>query len=247
MIKQNTSVPMTFWNQCELHTDVCGPMSVCSLGGARYYVTFIDDFNRKVFVYIIKNKNQVFDCFIKFKVFVETQKGRRIKILRSDNGTEYVNKQFGNFCESNAILHQKSCVYTPQQNGLFERYNRTIVERARYLLFDSKLPRGNWAEAILTAVKLINASPSRAINAIPNEIWYDKPIDYSSFRVFGCRAMVHIPKEKRKKLDEKSVECICLGYSDETKDYRLLEKYSKRILISRDVMFFEDNVNNDEH
>lgn len=230
-----------------VHSDVCGPMSTNSLGGARYYVTFIDDFSRKVFIYIIKNKNQVFDCFVKFRALVENQTNKKIKIVRSDNGTEYCNKQFENFCVTNGIQHQKSCVYTPQQNGVSERYNRTIMERARCLLYDSKLSRGYWAEAVMTAVKLINSSYNRTINAIPDEIWHNKPVDYSRFKVFGCTAMVHIPKEKRKKLDKKSTKCIFLGYSDDVKGYRLLVKDTKKIIISRDVMFFEDDVDNNEH
>lgn len=230
-----------------VHSDVCGPMSVNSMGGARYYVTFIDDYSRKVFVYIIKNKSQVFDCFVKFKNLVETQMNKKVKILRSDNGTEYCNKRFENFCVESGIVHQKSCVYTPEQNGLAERFNRTIMERARCLLFDSKLSRCYWAESVLTAVKLINSSCSSSINAVPDEIWYKKPVDFSRFKVFGCRAMVHVPKEKRKKLDKKAIECIFLGYSDETKGYRLMVKSTKKILISRDVMFFENCVIDDEH
>lgn len=225
-----------------IHSDVCGPMHVNSMGGARYYVTFIDDYSRKVFVYIMKNKNQAFECFVKFKNFVENQLNKNIKILRTDNGTEFVNNNFSKLCESAGILHQKTCVYTPQQNGLSERCNRTIMERARCLLYDSKLPKNYWAEAVLTAVKLINSSYSSAIGSIPDEIWFQKPVDYSMFRVFGCRAMALIPKEKRKKLDRKSLECIFLGYSDEVKGYRLMQKDTKKLLISRDVVFFENEL-----
>lgn len=156
---------------------------------------------------------------------------RKIKILRSDNGTEYCNKKFDNLIECSGILHQKWCTYTPEQNGLAERCNRTIImEPARCSLYDSKLSRDFWAKAVMTAVKLINSSCSSAINAIPDEVWFDKPIDFSKLKVFGCRAMAHVPKDKRKKLDKKSVMCIFLGYSDKVKGYRLMNENSKKNL-----------------
>lgn len=165
-----------------VHSDVCGKMSVNSIGGAGYFVTFIDDFSRKIVIYAIKNKSQVFDCFVKYKNYAENLLDKRIKTLRTDNGSEYCNHKFNQICESNGIVHQKSCVYTPQQNGLSERYNRTIVERARCLLFDSSLPRNFWAEAVATAVRLINSTPNTVTREVPDVLWYKKPIDYKRSR-----------------------------------------------------------------
>lgn len=204
-----------------VHSDVCGPMSTTSLGGNRFYVSFIDDFSRMVKVYLIKNKSQVYDCFVNYKNLVENQLESKIKILRTDNGGEYCSNKFKQLCEQSGIVHQKSCPYTPQQNGLSERYNRTIVERARCMLFDSNLPRNFWAEAVLTSVKIINSTINTAINKIPQEIWSGKPVDLSSFRIFGCKAMAKIPDSQRKKCDKKSIECIFVGYADDQKGYRL--------------------------
>lgn len=129
-------------NKLEIvHSDVCGPIQIQSMSGCKYFVTFIDDFTRKVFVYVLKNKNQVFKCFVDFKNLTENQTGCKIKTIRSDNGTEYVNKEFETFCGKNGILHQRSAPYTPQQNGLAERMNRTLLDRVRCMLLDSKLPR----------------------------------------------------------------------------------------------------------
>lgn len=219
--------------------DVCGPMSTMSLDGNRYYVTFIDDFSRMVNVFLIRNKNQVYNCFVKYKNLAENQLNKKIKILRTDNGGEYVNLKFKQLCEKNGIVHQKSCPHTPQQNGLAERYNRTIVERARCMLFDAKLTRGFWGEAVLTAVKIMNSTMNSGINAIPVEIWSEKSVDLSIFRIFGCRAMVKVPDGTRKKLDNKSIECIFVGYAAEQKGYRFIEKSTKRLIISRNVIFFE--------
>ena len=229
-----------------IHSDVCGPMSTASLGGAKYYVTFIDDFSRKISVFIIKNKSQVFDCFVKFKLLVENQLSRKIKILRSDGGLEYCNHSMKTFCELNGIVHQTSCPYSPQQNGLAERYNRTIAERARCMLFDANLTRGFWAEAVSTAVKLINSSTNASTKSVPDVMWSGKPVDYARFRVFGCKAMAKIPDQKRKKLDKKSTECIFVGYADEQKGYRLFVKATKKIIVSRDVIFFENSRSDSE-
>lgn len=139
-----------------IHADVCGPMEKHSLGGARFYVSFLDDFSKKVFVYTIKAKSDVPDVFVIFKNMVENQTGKKIKKIRSDCGTEFFNAKMN--LES-GIVHQNSAPYTPQQNGKSERMNRTIVEKARCLLLDAGLDKNYWAEAVNTAVYLINRTP----------------------------------------------------------------------------------------
>lgn len=230
-----------------VHSDVCGPMSVNSLGGHRYYVSFIDDFTRKVFVYIMTSKNEVFAKFLAFKSRVENETECKIKILRTDNGTEYVNNRFKQFFEANGIKHEYSAPYSPQQNGLSERMNRTIVEKARCMLIDAKLERFFWAEAVLAAVNIINALPNASTKTAPDEMWYNKKCDLNNFRVFGCKAMVWQPEQKRKKFDNKSFECIFLRYADNAKAYRLYDLNTKKIIISRDVIFMEvSNTSNND-
>lgn len=147
-----------------VHSDVCGPMSVNSIGGKRYFVTFIDDFSRKCFVYVIAQKNQVLKCFKDFKLLVEGQCELKIKTLRSDNGGEYINDNFDKFLLDNGIIHQKSTAYSPQQNGLAERMNRTLIEKVRCMLIDATLTLGFWAEAVQTAAFIINNIPCKGIN-----------------------------------------------------------------------------------
>lgn len=224
-----------------IHSDVCGPMSVNSSSGKRYFVTFIDDFSKKCFVYVIAQKNQVFKCFKDFKLLVEGQTELKIKTLRSDNGGEYVNNAFATFLLENGIVHQKSTPYSPQQNGLAERMNRTIIEKVRCMLIDANLMLRFWAEAVMTAVFIINNIPCKGNNdKSPEELWSDTQENTSMLRVFGCKAMAHIPDQKRKKLDGKSIECIYLGPAADMKAYRLYDEASNKIVISRDVVFFED-------
>lgn len=223
-----------------VHSDVCGPMSENSLGGGRYFVTFLDDFSRKLFVYILREKSEVYSKFIEFKNLTERQTGRKIKMLRTDNGTEYVNKSFLNFCKSNGVIHQKSTTYTPQQNGMAERMNRTIMEKVRCMLIDAKLPLCFWAEAVTTAAFIVNRIPCKGTGLkSPEEVWTGAKPDLSGMRIFGCRAMVHIPNERRKKLDPKSSACILLGFSSESKAYRLYDQSKRKIVVSRDVIFIE--------
>lgn len=141
-----------------MHTDLNGPMENRSIGDARYILTFIDDHSRKIFVYFLREKSEVFDRFIEFKSMVEKQTGRKLKALRSDNGTEYVNKKFDLYFRKHGIVHQKSVVYTPEQNGIAERANRKLVEKAKCMLFDARLNISFWAEAVNKAAYIINRS-----------------------------------------------------------------------------------------
>ncbi|GBP12614.1 Retrovirus-related Pol polyprotein from transposon TNT 1-94 [Eumeta japonica] len=133
--------------------------------------------------------------------------------------------------------------YTPQQNGLSERMNRTLVERAKCMMFNADLSKNYWAEAVTTAAYIINRSPTHALSDItPHEVWTGQKPDLSNIRIFGCPAMVHIPKEKRQKLDMKSRQLIFVGYSECTKGYRFMDPKTNKAVISRDVHFLEENI-----
>lgn len=229
-----------------VHTDLCGPMQCASYGGCRYFLLFTDDFTRKSFVYFLKSKDEVFESFIKFKALVETQTGMKIKMLRSDNGLEYVNKKLQVYLEQHGIIHQKTVPYSPAQNGVSERANRTIVEKARCMLQDAGLDKRFWAEAVQTAVYIKNRTPTKAVmGATPEEKFTGKKVNVSHFKVFGCRAYALI--SKRKKLDPKSKQYTFIGYCEETKGYRLVDLSNPRaVVIARDVAFFENKFNKND-
>lgn len=226
-----------------IHSDVCGPMTEKSHSNNKYFVTFIDDYSRRVFVYCMKSKGEVFAKFVQFKAQAENETDKKIKIVRTDNGTEFVNKNFHDFFAKYGIVHETSAPYSPQQNGLSERMNRTIIEKARCMLFDAELNKGFWAEAVHAAVNVINVLPNASTKKAPNEIWHNKKCNLDNFKVFGCKAMVWQPNQKRTKLDEKSYECIFLRYADNSKAYRLYDMNTRKIVISRDVIFMEDRMN----
>ncbi|CAF4953476.1 unnamed protein product [Pieris macdunnoughi] len=195
------------------------------------------------FVYFLKTKDEVFSFFKAFKTLVENQTGRKLKVLRSDNGTEFCSKEFENFLQLAGIVHQKTCAYTPEQNGLCERYNRTIVEKARCLLFDAGLKKCFWAEAVNTAVYLRNRSIASGLdNKTPIEIWTGTKPDVSNLRIFGSKAMVHIPKEKRLKLDRKATDGILVGYSDNIKGHQVYNPKNNKVTIARDIVVIEEGI-----
>lgn len=224
-----------------IHADLIGPMSEPSLGGAKYVFMLTDDFSRKSFGFMMKSKDETFLNFKSFKNLVENQLNLKIKKFRSDNGTEFCNKKFQQFFKDCGIVHETTVPYTPEQNGVQERANRTVVEKARALLFEAGLPKSFWAEAVNTAIYLKNRSPTAALkNALPEEVWSGQKIDLSHLRIFGCRTFAHIPKQFRGKFDVKSQPMIMVGYCENTKGYRLIDPNNlTSIHKCRDVVFME--------
>lgn len=224
-----------------VHTDICGPIEEYSFGGSRYILLFIDDYTRKTHVYFLKNKSQTFDKFREYKAEVENETNKTIKCLRSDGGGEYCNKKFTLFLKSAGIKHQQTVPYTPEQNGVAERANRTIIEKGRALLSEADLNKKYWAEAVSTVVYLKNRSPTKAVsNAVPEKLWTGKEIDLSHLKVFGCLAFALKPKQKRRKLDMKTEPMIFIGYPDNQKGYRLMDPKTGTITVARNVKFLED-------
>ncbi|KAK3041602.1 hypothetical protein RJ639_000736 [Escallonia herrerae] len=187
-----------------VHSGVCGPTTLKSLG---------DDASRKTWIYAIKQKYDVYHTFKKWKVLVENETWNKVKCLKSDNGGEYRDGGFQEYC-SRLIRTVKR---TPQENGLAERMNRTIMERAR--------------------------SPANALNGgILEEEWSGKQVNYYFLRVFGCIAYAHSDKEERKKLDSKSQKCVFIGYGGDEYGYRLWDYEHNKIIRSRDVIFDESQL-----
>jgi hypothetical protein len=159
---------------------------------------------------------------VEFKALVENQTEKKIKVLRADNGGELCGNEFKEFCKKCGIARQKTNPYTPQQNGVAKRINRTLMEKERSMLSGAVLEQEFWAEAMSTACYLVNRSPSSALDdTTPHEVWSGKKPSLQHLRVFGCDAYVHVPKENRSKLDYKAEKCIFIGYKDGVKGYKL--------------------------
>ncbi|KAL4295185.1 hypothetical protein GQ457_12G009340 [Hibiscus cannabinus] len=192
--------------QLELvHSNICGPLNPISNGGKRYFITFTDDFNRKSWVYFPHEKSEAFVAFKSFKPLVEKEVGMPIKVLHSDRGGEYLSQEFISFCDSNGIHKQLTTAYTPQQNGVSERKNRTILNVVRSLLRRSDVPKSFWLEAVSLSVHVLNRRPTHAVrNRTLEEAWSGRRLDVRHFRVFNCVVYSHVPDQKRTKLDDKA-------------------------------------------
>ena len=178
----------------------------------------MDDHTHHVWVYVLKHKDEVSGKFLEWKALVEKFSGRKVKILRTDNGGEYTSMELENYLKKEGITHQLTVPKTPEQNRVAERMNWTLIASVRSMLADTKLPYKFWAESLSTAVYLRNRSPSVAVKGKTLfEAWTGHKPNVRHLRVFGCEAYAHVPKDERKKLDPKARKCILLGYGSTTK------------------------------
>lgn len=224
-----------------IHSDVAGPFQVSTYGGRKYFVTFIDDYTRYVTVYLMKNKSEVFTHFKSYQAWAELQHGRKIQTLRSDNGGEYISHEFREHLESCGIKNQFSSPGTPQQNGVAERFNRTLVEMMRTSLLHASLTHRLWGEALKTAVHIRNRMPTKALETgTPYQLWTGKQPNLSNLRVFGCKAIVRNQSPNLSKLDAKGIELIFVGYPEDHKAWRFIHPETTKAYISKDAIFYED-------
>jgi hypothetical protein len=170
-----------------VHSDVCGPMSATSLSRYTYCVSFIDDYSRKTWIYFLKAKSAVFSKFKEFKALVENLSKKKIKVLRSDNGGEFSSEEIKTFYIEVGIKRELSTPYNPQQNGVAERKNRTIMEAVKVMIHDQDLPMHLWAEAAKTTVYVQNRSPHHALgNKTPEEMFTGEKPEVGHLRIFSC-------------------------------------------------------------
>ena len=150
----------------------------------------------------LKNKDEAFKWFYTFRALVENQTGKKIKIFRTNNGTKYESNEFNDRCKEVGIKRETTTVYTPEQNGVIERKNITILEAARAMFYDQGLPKFLWGEAANTVVYVQNRCPHSALDSKTlEEVFSGKKPNVSHFRVFGSPVYFHVPKEKRSKFD----------------------------------------------
>jgi len=221
-----------------VHSDTCGKIKPHSIGGKGYIITFIDDYSRKIWVYFLQEKSEAFVAFKCYKALVEKEVGNPIKVLRTDCGGESSSHEFANFCENHGIKRQLIVAYTPQQNGVCERKNCTILNMVRSLLTMNGIPKSLWLEAVNWSIHILNRSSKHVVQYMtPEESWSGRKPVVDHFRIFGCIAYAHIPYEKRRKLDNKGEKCFFLGVSDKSKAYKLYNPSTMKIVISC-VWFF---------
>jgi len=228
-------------------TDVWGPARTTTITGDKYFITFTDAKTRRTIIYLMKAKTEALAKFKHYKAFMETQTDRKLKKLRADNGTEYVNKDFKDFLAEHGILLQTTAPHSSAQNGIAERLNRTLVENARAMLISQGLPHFFWGEAILYATYLKNRSPHRALNGkTPEEIFSGTKPNIAHLERFGAKCWVLQQDVNRNKLDPKSKPFIFTGFSGDSRAYRYFNPVTRQIQTSRNVIFSDIPTTDDE-
>ena len=213
-----------------VHSDVCGKIETKSPSGAEYFAALIDDESRFVWVYTLKHKSEVFEKFTEWKSMVEKSSGTKVKVLRTDNGGEYTSKEFEQYLKKQGPQHGLTVPKTPQQSGVAERMNKTLVETIRSMIEDSELPRRFWVEALSTATYLPNHPPTNAVqDKTPHEAWTGSKPNVSHLRAFECYTYAPVPKDERSKLDPKTRRSIFHGYEEGVTGCPLHVKAQKRI------------------
>ena len=153
-----------------IHSDICGPLNVRNRTNKPYFITFIDDFSRYGHIYLISHKSEALRCFEAYLNEVENKLERKVKTLRKDRGREYLSEQFKELCSERGIVRQLTMPYTPQQNGVAERRNRTLMDMVRSMMAQASLPVSFWGDALLTAAYLLNRVPSKSVELTPYEL-----------------------------------------------------------------------------
>ena len=236
----HTSTPLY-----RIHSDVWGPTPQSSLKGHRYFVIFVDEASRYTWTYLLATKSGVTSIVRHFCNMVNTQFGRGIQRFWSDNEHDFVNAELASFFADQGILHETSCVATPEQNGMAERCIEYVTSTARTLLLNYHVPWSYWGEAIFTSTHLVNRLPSQTLV-------FTSPIDrlHAAFpsislrtgllpRIFGCTSYVHDSSSSQTKLDARALRCVFVGYSSLQKGYKCYHPSSRRFFVSANVTFAE--------
>ena len=229
-----------------IHSYICDLKFIQTRGGKKYFLTLIDDCIRYCYVYSLRSKYEALKMFKHFKNEVENQLDRKIKVIRSDRGGEY-EAPFVDFCSQHGIIHQTTAPYSPQQNGVVERKNKTLKEMMNALLLSSGLPQNLWGEANLSANYILNRIPQKKTNKSPYELWKGRRPSYKYLKVWGRLAKVATPLPKKVKIGQKTVDCVFIGYAYNSSAYRFLihkseifDMHVTTIIKSRNASFFEN-------
>jgi len=233
-----------------IHTDICGPFDVNSFNKEKYFITFTDDFSRYGHVYLLHDKSQAVNALEIYINEVERQLDRKVKVVRLDRGGEYYGRYdesgqhpgpFAKFLEKRGICAQYTMPGTPQQNGVSERRNQTLMDMVKSMLSNSSLPVSLWMYALKTVMYLLNRVPSKAVQKTPFELWIGRKPSLRHLHVWDCQAEIRIYNPHEKKLDARIINGYFIGYPEKSKGYRFYcPTHSTQIVEIRNAWFIEN-------
>ncbi|KAJ9554040.1 hypothetical protein OSB04_018085 [Centaurea solstitialis] len=201
-----------------IHRDICGPVDPPTQAGNTYILVLVDDFSRYMWSFLLKHKSDAFGVIKRFKTAIENRTSKEIKTFHTDRGGEFTSHDFNRFCDQEGIARMLTAPYAPQQNGIVERRNRTLLEMTRCLMKARSVPNYFWGEAVRHATFIINRTPTRALVGVtPYEKFYGETPDLKDLRVFGCVAYERVVSKHLKKLDDRSKPLV---YLDSDQDDR---------------------------
>jgi len=220
--------------------DLWGPYRTANVNGARYFVTIVDDYTRNTWTQLLPDKSQVYTAIEYFLSMVETQFKTKVAMVRTDNGTEFIQSLCLSLFGLKGILHQRSIVKTPQQNGVVERKHRHLLDTARAIRFQAGFPKYFWGECILAATHIINKLPMANLQwKSPFEVLYGQLPNLEELRTIGCLCYAANIGETDK-FAARAKKCVLLGYTFGFKGYKLYDLDTRKIFHSRDVIFQEN-------
>ena len=222
-----------------VHSNVCGPLNVQARGGYEYFVTFIDDYSRYEYVYLMQRKSETFGKFKEFLTEAERQLGKSLLCLQSDRGGEYLDTEFNDHLIEHGIVSQLTAPGTPQQNGVAERRNRTMLDMVRSMMSYSSLALSFWGYALQTAVYILNVVPSKSIQHTPLELWSGRKPSLRHISIWGCKE--HVLKGKTGKLEPRTEVCLFVGYPKGTRGGLFYSPQDKKVFVSTDATFLEND------
>ncbi|GJT32240.1 putative ribonuclease H-like domain-containing protein [Tanacetum coccineum] len=227
-----------------LHMDLFGPTSVRSINHKTYCLVVTDDYSRFSWVFFLATKDETSGILKTFITGIENQINHKVKIIRCDNGTEFKNNDMNQFCGMKGIKREFSVARTPQQNGVAERKNRTLIEAARTMLADSLLPTTFWAEAVSTACYVQNrVLVTKPHNKTPYELLHGRPPSISFMRPFGCPVTILNTLDPLGKFDGKADEGFFVGYSINSKAFRVFNTRTRKVEENLHITFLENKPN----
>ena len=216
-------------NPLELvHGDLCGPISPTTPALKRYIFVLIDDHTRYMWTILLREKSEALEKFKRFKTLAEEETQSKVKMFRTDRGGEFVSHEFNEYCDNNGIKRHLTAPYTPQQNGVVERRNRTLMEMTRSILKHMNVPNSLWGEAVRHSTYLINRIATRSLDErTPYEMLRSRRPNLSHLRIFGCLCYAKTEAPGRKKLDDRARALVHLGTEPGSKAYRLFDPVTK--------------------
>ena len=233
-----------------IHTDICGPFPTAAWNGQQYFITFIDDFSRYGYLYLISEKSKALDVFKSYKAEVELQLGKKIKAVKSNRGGKYYGRYDGSseqrpgpfalFLKECGIVPQYTMPGKPSMNGVAERRNRTLLDMVRSMISHSSLPESLWGEALKTAVYVLNRVPSKAVAKTPYEMWTGKKPSIRHLHIWGCPAEARPYKPNERKLDSKTVSCYFVGYAERSRGFKFYDPTTRSFFETGNARFLED-------